>query len=66
MKCNPDDILDLHSKIFSGGIADGFYFGGWDQYPRLAAGLREIGATKSAEVIERLLAWLEPHFAQGA
>jgi hypothetical protein len=65
MITNPDDILDLHSKIFSAGITDGFYFGGWDQYPKLAAGLAEIGATKSQDVIDQLLAWLRPHYEDG-
>ena len=65
MRTNPDDILDLHSKIFSAGITDGFYFGGWEQYPKLAAGLDEIGATKSREVIDRLLTWLAPHYESG-
>lgn len=65
MNCNPDDVLDLHSKIFSAGITDGFYFGDWDQYLKLSDGLSEIGATKSREVIERLLAWLKPHYDEG-
>jgi hypothetical protein len=65
MKSNPDNILDLHSKIFSAGITDGFYFGEWGQYPKLADGLDEIGAEKSREVIERLLAWLSPHYEDG-
>lgn len=65
MNCNPDDVLDLHSKIFSAGITDAFYFGDWDQYLKLCDGLNEIGATKSQEVIERLLAWLKPHYDDG-